>query len=70
MPKDNNITNSDEQNAVTNQEAESHKNNIPGEDIKKSPSDVTASKEEKSKPAGKDLSDESVPNQANTGEPE
>lgn len=42
MPKDNNITNSDEQNAATNQEAESHKNNIPG-DVEIKSHDITSS---------------------------
>jgi len=110
MPIDNNITNSQEQNATTNQEAENQNENIQGDNTVKSPDEWTTGKEPMTgaqKSYLKTLSDEagvqldenltkaeaskrieelqqktgrglnkqdsnnpSVPNQANTGEPE
>lgn len=48
MPKDNNITNNQDQNAATNQEAASQHNNIPGDDIRDT-DEVTTSKRNKEK---------------------
>lgn len=45
MPKDNKITNSQEQNASTNQEADSQHNNIPGDNTVKSPDEWTTGNE-------------------------
>jgi Protein of unknown function (DUF3072). len=45
MPKDNNITNSEEQNAATNQEAESQHYNIPGDNTVKDPDEWTTGNE-------------------------
>jgi hypothetical protein len=45
MPKDNNITNSQEQNAATNQEAESQHHNIPGDNTVKDPDEWTTGNE-------------------------
>ncbi len=105
MSQDNNITNSQEQNAVTNQQAESQKNNMPGDNTVKNPDEWTtghepmtgaqksylktlsdeigedlnetltkaeASKriEELQQKTGRGISNQSIPNQANTGEPE
>ena len=70
MPRDNNITNSQEQNATTNQEAESLHNNIPGDNTGEDPLKEASEPKEGSKKVTPPLSKESVPNQANTGEPE
>ena len=45
MPRDNNITNSQEQNATTNQEAESQHHNIPGDNPVKNPDEWTTGNE-------------------------
>ena len=41
MPQDNNIINSQQQNAATNQQAESQHNNIPGDNTVKNPDEWT-----------------------------
>ncbi|MGI8580767.1 MAG: DUF3072 domain-containing protein [Chitinophagaceae bacterium] len=45
MPQDKNITNSQEQNATTNQQAESQSNNIPGDNTVKNPDEWTTGSE-------------------------
>lgn len=45
MPKDNNITNSQDQNTATNEQADSLKNNIPGDNSVKNPDDWTTGSE-------------------------
>ena len=45
MPQDKNITNSQEQNAATNQQAESQSNNIPGDNTVKNPDEWTTGSE-------------------------
>ncbi len=105
MPQDNNITNSQEQNAATNQQAENQKNNMPGDNTVKNPDEWTTGHEPMtgaqksylktlSDEAGEDLNEnltkaeaskriedlqqktgrgkpnQSLPDQANTGEPE
>lgn len=45
MPQDNNITNSQEQNAATNQQAENQKTDIPGDNTVKNPDEWTTGNE-------------------------
>ncbi|MDB5200330.1 MAG: hypothetical protein JWO92_2293 [Chitinophagaceae bacterium] len=45
MPKDNNITNSQEQNAATNQQAENQTQNMPGDNTVKNPDEWTTGNE-------------------------
>ena len=71
MPKDNNITNSQDENAVTNQEAESLHHNIPGDNtVNRGKEEAVTPTQESKQKQGSDSANKSVPNQANTGEPE
>lgn len=65
MPKDNNITNSQEQAVVSNQDADAQTNNLPGDKVANDPvAKKTTPSPKNSKP------EKGFPDKAHTGKPE